>query len=74
MNGLTEFINQYDLAFNQFDRQFTHASVVSSPEVAQKKYSPIRWIYGTLFLLGGFLMTLLSIGVIEAIQKRKEEA
>jgi capsular polysaccharide biosynthesis protein len=70
MNSITGFITLYDLAFNQYDRQFTHVSVISSPEVAQKRYSPVRWIYGALFMLGGFLMTLLTIGVVEAIQKK----
>jgi len=71
IRGLEEFINKYDQAFNHHDRQFTHASVISSPEVAQKRYSPVRWIYGALFTLGGFLMTLLTIGIIEAIQREK---
>jgi capsular polysaccharide biosynthesis protein len=71
IRGLEEFINKYDQAFNHQDRQFTHAAVISSPEVAQKRYSPVRWIYATLFTLGGFLMTLLTIGVVEAIRKEK---
>jgi len=71
IRGLEEFVNKYDQAFNHHDRQFTHASVISSPEVAQKRYSPVRWIYGALFMLGGFLMTMLTIGVLEAIQKGK---
>jgi len=71
IRGLEEFISRYDLAFSQHDRQFTHASVISSPEVAQKRYSPVRWIYGVLFMLGGFLMTLLTIGVLEAGQKKE---
>ena len=71
MYGLSVFLNQYDLAFSQHDRQFTHVSVISSPEVAQQRYSPVRWIYGVLFTLGGFLMTLLAIGIVEAVQKEK---
>jgi uncharacterized protein involved in exopolysaccharide biosynthesis len=71
VRGLEEFISQYDLAFSQHDRQFTHASVISSPEVSQKRYSPVRWIYCVLFMLGGFMMTLLTIGVIEAVQKKE---
>jgi len=69
--GLEEFVNKYDQAFSQHDRQFTHVSVISSPEVSQKRYSPVRWIYGALFTLGGFLMTLLAIGIVEAIRKEK---
>jgi len=69
--GLVEFIKQYDLAFSQHDRQFTHVSVISSPEVPQKRYSPVRWIYGVLFTFGGFLMTLLAIGIVEAVRKEK---
>jgi len=71
MYGLSVFLNQYDLAFSQHDRQFTHVSVISSPEVSQKRYSPVRWIYGVLFTLGGFLMTLLAIGIVEAVRKEK---
>jgi len=70
VNGLTDFISLYDNAYNEYNRVFTHASVISSPEVAQKRYSPQRWIYGSLFALGGFLMTLLAIGIIEALQKK----
>jgi len=69
--GLEEFVNKYDQAFSQHDRQFTHVSVISSPEVSQKRYSPVRWIYGVLFTLGGFLMTLLAIGIVEAVRKEK---
>jgi capsular polysaccharide biosynthesis protein len=71
MRGLEDFMNRYDKAFNQFDRQFTHASVISSPEVAQKRYSPIRWIYGALFMIGGLLTTILTVGIIETVQKKK---
>jgi len=71
VRGLEDFINKYDIAYTEYDRKFTHASVVSSPEVAQKRYSPVRWIYGVLFMLGGFLMTLLTIGVLEAVQKKE---
>jgi len=71
IRGLEVFINKYDIAFSQQDRIFTHVSVISSPEVAQKRYSPVRWIYGTLFMLGGLMMTLLSIGIVETVQKRK---
>jgi len=71
MRGLEDFINKYDIAFTQHDRQFTHVSVISSPEVSPKRYSPVRWIYGVLFTLGGFLMTLLAIGIVEAVRKEK---
>jgi capsular polysaccharide biosynthesis protein len=71
IRGLEDFINKYDIAFTEHDRRFTHASVISSPEVAQKRYSPVRWIYGVLFMFGGFLMTLLTIGVVEAVQKKE---
>ena len=73
MRGLEDFINKYDIAFTRHDRKFTHVSVISSPEISQKRYSPVRWIYCTLFMLGGFLMTLLAIGVLEAIQKKPEQ-
>ena len=71
IRGLEDFINKYDKAFTEYDRVFTHASIVSSAEVSQKRYSPVRWIYGALFTMGGFLMTLLTIGVIEAVQKKE---
>jgi capsular polysaccharide biosynthesis protein len=71
IRGLEFFINKYDVAFIEQDRVFTHASVISSPEVAQKRYSPVRWIYGALFMLGGFLMMILTIGVVEAVQKKE---
>ena len=71
MLGVMDFLTRYDNAYIEYDRLFTHVSVVSSPEVAQKRYSPVRWVYATLFTLGGFLMTLLTIGVIEAIRKEK---
>jgi capsular polysaccharide biosynthesis protein len=71
IKGLEDFMNKYDKVYAEYDRQFTHAAVISSPEIAPRKYSPIRWLYGTLFMLGGFLGTLLTIGVLEAIQKKK---
>ena len=71
IRGLEDFINKYDIAFTEYDRRFTHASIISSPEVAQKRYSPVRWIYGALFMMGGFLMTLLAIGVVETVQKKE---
>ena len=71
MLGVMDFLTRYDNAYIEYDRVFTHVSVISSPEVAQKRYSPVRWVYATLFTLGGFLMTLLTIGAIEAIRKEK---
>ncbi|MCL2510886.1 MAG: Wzz/FepE/Etk N-terminal domain-containing protein [Bacteroidales bacterium] len=71
VRGLEDFINRYDVAFNRYDRQFTHASVVSSPEVSEKRHFPVRWIFGALFTLGGFLMTLLTIGIIETLPKKE---
>ena len=71
IKGLEDFINKYDKAYTEYDRLFTHASVVSSPEVAENRYYPVRWLFGALFALGGFLMTLLTIGIIEALPKKE---
>lgn len=70
--ALQDFIEKYDRAYLEYNREFTFASVVSSPEIADKKYSPIRWIYVVLFTIAGFLLVVTSLVVIEALNDRKK--
>lgn len=68
--GLEHFMERYDRANAEYDREFTYVTLVSSPEVADKRYSPVRWIYVVLFAIGGFLVSIAAIACIDAVQAR----
>lgn len=51
----------------------TYSHVVSRPFVADKKFYPIRWIIALLSALGGFLIGVIGIAIVEGCRKPKEE-
>ncbi|MDR0363743.1 MAG: hypothetical protein LBH92_01785 [Bacteroidales bacterium] len=69
--ALQDFIEKYDRAYIEYNREFTFASVVSSPDIADRKYSPVRWIYVVLFTIAGFVLTVAALAVLEAINDKK---
>lgn len=72
--ALHDFIGRYDRAYSEYNRNFTFVSIISSPEIADKRYSPVRWIYAVLFTIAGFLLVVTSLVVIEAVNDRKKNS
>ena len=51
----------------------TYSHVVSRPFVADKKFYPVRWLIALLSALGGFLIGVIGIAIVEGCRKPKEE-
>ncbi|MBO4614805.1 MAG: hypothetical protein J5709_06785 [Bacteroidales bacterium] len=51
----------------------SYSHVVSKPYVADKKFYPVRWIITLLAGLGGCLIGIIAIAIIEGCRKPKEE-
>jgi len=51
----------------------TYSHVVSRPYVADKKFYPIRWIIVLLSAIGGCLIGIIAIAIIEGCRKPKEK-
>jgi len=51
----------------------TFSHVVSKPFVADKKFYPVRWLIALLSALGGFLIGVIGIAIVEGCRKPKEE-
>ena len=51
----------------------TFSHVISKPYVADKKFYPVRWIITLLAGLGGCLIGIIAIAIIEGCRKPKEE-
>ncbi len=51
----------------------TYSNVISRPYPADKKFYPVRWLIALLSALGGFLIGILAVAIIEGCRKPKEE-
>jgi len=54
-------------------KQQTFSHIISKPYVADKKFYPIRWLITLLSGLGGCLIGIIAIAIIEGCRKPKEE-
>jgi LPS O-antigen subunit length determinant protein (WzzB/FepE family) len=63
----------YDIAKKDYERQFTHLSILSSPYAADKKSYPIRWLIVVLSLLGSFFFSFIIILIIENSKNLKQD-
>ena len=58
-------VKDYDRAYMDHDRQFTYSNIVSHPEPADKKSTPVRWLIVFLSSIGVFFLSVIVIGVVE---------
>lgn len=69
--NLRELTKEYDIAYSNFDRQYTYTNVIESPFVADKKSYPVRWLIVALTMFTTLFLALVVIGIIENIRIRK---
>ncbi|MCF0206826.1 MAG: hypothetical protein HUK15_05300 [Bacteroidales bacterium] len=50
----------------------TYSQVVSKPYAADKKYYPVRWIIALLSAIGGCLIAVVTLAVVEACRKKED--
>lgn len=55
------------------NKQMTYSHVISKPFVADKKYYPLRSVFALISGIGGCLIGIIAIAIIENCRKRKEE-
>lgn len=68
---LESITNEYDIAYSNYDRQYTYTNVIEEPFAADKKSYPVRWLVVALTLFATLFLSLLIIGIIENIRIRK---
>lgn len=71
--NLREITKEYDIAYSNYDRQFTYTNVIESPFQADKKSSPVRWLIVALTMFTSLLVALLVIGIMENLRIRKAQ-
>ncbi len=62
---------EYDKADINYNRKFTHLSILSHPYKADKKSYPVRWLIVALSLVGSFFFALVVILIIENYRRMK---
>lgn len=60
-------------ARRDISKQQTYSHIISKPYVADKKFYPVRWLITLLSALGGCLIGIIAIAIIEGCRKPKEE-
>lgn len=55
----------YDRAWMDHDRRFTYSNIISHPQVADKKSTPIRWVIVLITTLSALFLAILVIGIVE---------
>jgi len=69
--NLRELTKEYDIAYSNYDRQYTYTNVIEAPFVADKKSYPVRWLIVALTMFTTLFLALVVIGIIENIRIRK---
>lgn len=58
-------VKDYDRAYMDNDRRFTHSNIISHPQPADKKSSPVRWLIVFLSAVGVLFISVIAIGIFE---------
>ncbi|HBZ66638.1 MAG TPA: hypothetical protein DEO70_07355 [Bacteroidales bacterium] len=61
----SDYQKEYDIAQMNLDRQFSYVNLVTSPDIPDKKATPVRWIIVAGSLLSVLLLSILTIGILE---------
>ena len=67
--------NDYEMALYHYNKEFTHANIISHPVVADKKSFPIRWLIMLYTVVAAAFFSVLVIALIEnsrAIEEKLE--
>ena len=77
---LNNTIQRYNLdlktreeAKRDMEKKQTFSHVISKPFPADKKFYPVRWLIALLSALGGCLIGIIAVAIIEGCRKPKEE-
>ncbi len=68
--GLEEFIYDYSRVLSEYNREFTHYSLVQAPYPADKKSYPIRWL---IVLAAGVVMFFVSYAIFIVLDSNSEK-
>lgn len=68
--GLEEFIFEYTRALSEYNREFTHYSLVQKPYPADKKSYPVRWL---IVLAAGVVMFFVSYATFIVLDSNSEK-
>ena len=60
-------------AKRDMEKKQTFSHVISKPFPADKKFYPVRWLIALLSALGGCLIGIIAVAIIEGCRKPKEE-
>ena len=60
-------------AKRDMNKKQTFSNVISKPYPADKKFYPVRWLIALLSAIGGCLIGILAVAIIEGCRKPKEE-
>ena len=71
--NLKELTKEYDIAYSNYDRQYSYTNVIESAFVSDKKVSPVRWLIVVLTMFATFFFALVFIGVLENLRIRKAQ-
>ncbi len=66
-------LNICEDAYRDINKKQTYSHIISKPYVADKKFYPIRWIISLFCGIGGCLIGIIAIAIIEGCRKPKEE-
>jgi len=64
---------EYDVAYSNFDRQYSYTNVIESAFVSDKKVSPVRWLIIVLTMFATLFFALVFIGILENLRIRKAQ-
>ena len=60
-------------ALRDMNKKQTYSNVISRPYPADKKFYPVRWLIALFSALGGCLIGIIAVAIIEGCRKPKEE-
>lgn len=62
----TELKADYEMAYMDYDRQYTYSNILSQPYPADKKAYPIRWLIVVIAALASFFISFVVILILES--------
>ena len=71
--NLSALVKEYDIAYSNYDRQYSYTNEIEAAFVSDKKVSPVRWLIVVLTMFATFFFALVFIGIIENLRIRKAQ-
>jgi capsule polysaccharide export protein KpsE/RkpR len=66
-----EIRKQYDRSYMDWDRKFSYTNLITKPYPSDKKSYPVRWLIVTMSILTSFLLSFITILIIENFKLAK---